>query len=687
MPRDLPFANPYAHGFVRVAACTPRVRPADPAFNAAQTLALMHAAQEGGVGVCIFPELGISAYAIDDLLIQKVLLDRAEAELQELVEGSKRLRPLFVVGSPRMDRGRLYNCAVAFHAGRVLGVVPKVFLPNYREFYERRHFASGMGVVGREMEIAGQTAPFGTDLLFTARGPAPFTAHVEICEDVWVPEPPSGKGALAGAELLLNLSASNITIGKAQTRRLLMGSQSARCIAAYAYSAAGPGESTTDLAWDGHAAVFEMGHKLAETDRFPADSAMITADVDVERIRLERIRTGSFGDGAAAAQGFRTVGFNFEPPSGELALQRATPRFPYVPDDAAALRETCYEAWNIQVQGLVERLRSTGLQKLVIGVSGGLDSTEALIVAVKVMELLGLPRANVLAYTLPGFATSEHTKANAWGLMRSLGVTAAEIDIRPAATQMLADMGHPFGRGDKVYDVTFENVQAGLRTDYLFRLANQQGALVVGTGDLSELGLGWCTYGVGDHMSHYNPNGSVSKTLIQHLIRFAADSGDFSNETAGFLHAILGTEISPELVPQEEGAAGPQSTQAMVGPYALQDFNLYHLTRYGLAPSKIAYLSWNAWSNADRGAWPKDLAAADRVAYGLPEIKRWLELFLRRFFQNQFKRSALPNGPKISSGGSLSPRGDWRMPSDASPAAWLEELAANTPEADPGVAP
>ncbi|CAN5280865.1 NAD(+) synthase [soil metagenome] len=689
--RALPFANPYAHGFVRVAACTPRVRPADVGFNAAQTLELMHRAHDGGVGVCIFPELGLSGYAIDDLLQQSVLLDRVQAELAALIDASKRMRPMFVVGLPIAVDGRLFNCAATFHAGRLLGVTPKTYLPSYREFYERRWFASGAGVVGREITVGGHAAPFGVDLLFKANGPATFTAHVEICEDGWTPEPPSGKAALAGAEVLLNVSASNITLGKADTRRLLFGAQSSRCIAAYVFSASGPGESTTDLAWDGHAAVFEMGEKLAETQRFPIQSELITADVDVERLRAERIRTGSFGDGvgptAAGAPPFRTIAFDFEPPPGDLALQRAVPRFPYVPADENALRETCYEAWNIQVQGLVERLRSTGMQRLVIGVSGGLDSTEALIVCVRAMEQLNLPRANIFAYTLPGFATSDGTKGHAWGLMRSLGVTAAEIDIRPAARQMLADMDHPFSRGEKVYDVTFENVQAGLRTDYLFRLANQKGALVVGTGDLSELGLGWCTYGVGDHMSHYNPNGSVSKTLIQHLIRFAANSGDFGAETAEILLGVLASEISPELVPQEEAGTGPQSTQAVVGPYPLQDFNLYHLTRFGMAPSKIAYLSWNAWSDAGHGAWPADIPAGDRRAHDLPEIKCWLALFLKRFFANQFKRSALPNGPKISSGGSLSPRGDWRMPSDASPAAWLDELAANTPDADPGAAP
>ena len=675
----LPFANPFAHGFVRVGVCTPRIRPADVATNARATLALARQGHEAGAAVLVFPELGLGGYAVDDLHLQAALLDRIDRELAAIVEASRDLRPVLAIGAPLRFGPRLYNCAVMIHAGRVLGVVPKSFLPNYREFYEKRWFAPGAGVVGREIEVAGVAAPFGTDLLFAAGGPARFTFHVEICEDVWTPQPPSSQGALAGAELLLNLSASNITLGKAEMRRLLCGSQSARCLAAYAYSAAGPGESTTDLAWDGHAAVFELGEALAETARFPKDGVLCLADVDVERLRAERLRTGSFGDGVDPGPAFRTVRFDFAPPLGELALIREIPRFPYVPADADRLAETCYEAWSIQVQGLVERLRATGLQKLVIGVSGGLDSTQALIVAVKAMDLLGHPRTNVLAYTLPGFATGESSKGHAWSLMRSLGVTAGEIDIRPAAEQMLRDLGHPYARGERVYDTTFENVQAGLRTDYLFRLANQAGALVVGTGDLSELALGWCTYGVGDHMSHYNPNGSVSKTLIQHLIRFAADSGEFDAATVETLHAVLASEISPELVPAD--GAAPQSTQAAVGPYPLQDFTLYHLTRFGTAPSKIAYLAWNAWGRAERGAWPPHVADGDRRAYALPEITRWMALFLKRFFANQFKRSALPNGPKISSGGSLSPRGDWRMPSDAVAEVWLDDLAT-VPESD-----
>ena len=683
MENALPFDSPYRHGFVRLGVCVPRLTPADPTYNTDRMLELAAEGDAARAAVLLFPELGVSAYAIDDLLLQETLLDAVHSQLARLVEASRDILPVLVVSAPLAQRGRLFNTAVVIHRGEVLGVTPKLYLPNYREFYERRWFASGHGVHGETIAVAGTSAPFGLDLLFEAHGPCPFTFHAEICEDVWTPAPPSGAAAAAGAELLLNLSASNIVIGKAETRRLLCASQSVRCSAAYAYSAAGPGESTTDLAWDGHAAIFEMGTSLAETHRFPRSNTMCLADVDLGRIRLERLRTGSFGDALAETSPgrppWRRIGFPFEPPTEVLQLRRKVERHPYVPSDPARLAEDCYEAWNIQVQGLTERLRSTGLQKLVIGVSGGLDSSEALVVAAKTMDLLGYPRANIFAYTLPGFATSDATKANAWTLMRALDVTAGEIDIRPAARQMLGDLGHPFARGEPTYDITFENVQAGLRTDYLFRLANRHGALVVGTGDLSELGLGWCTYGVGDQMSHYNPNGSVSKTLIQHLIRFAAASGEFSDETHAVLHAILATEITPELVPADASGNG-QSTEAVVGPYALQDFNLFYLTRFGFKPSKIAYLAWQAWRDAGAGDWPSDIVEADRRAYDLAEIKRWLALFLKRFFANQFKRSAMPNGPKLSSGGSLSPRGDWRMPSDASPAAWLAELEAGVPD-------
>ena len=680
------FFSPYSHEFLRVGACVPNVAVADPRQNADNVLGLLAEGDRSRIALMVFPELGLSAYAIDDLLLQDAMLDEVERQIDRLMAASRELFPVFVVGAPLRHRGHLYNCGVAIHRGELLGVVPKVYLPNYREFYERRQLTSGEDVIGQAIEIAGHRVAFGRDLLFAARGKAAFTFHLEICEDLWVPHPPSTDAALAGAEILLNLSASNITIGKAEMRRLLCASQSARCVSAYAYSAAGAGESTTDLAWDGQAGIFECSDLLAETERFSPDPEMAVADVDLGRIRQERMRTNSFGDNARATSDdyvpFRTLAFDFAAPEEPLELRRGVERFPYVPADPAMLRENCYEAYNIQVQGLAQRLSATGLKKFIIGVSGGLDSTQALIVSARAMDRLGIPRRNVLAYTLPGFATSEKTRANAWRLMRSLGVTGGEIDIRPAARQLLQDIGHASATGEALYDVTFENVQAGLRTDYLFRLANHNGGLVVGTGDLSELGLGWCTYGVGDQMSNYNPNASVAKTLIQHLIRFVATSGELGEKTAKVLYDILATEISPELVPP--GADGMiQSTESVVGPYALQDFNLFYATRYGFRPSKIAYLSWNAWSDPMRGHWPDNIPEATKRAYRLPEIKQWLRVFLYRFFElSQFKRSALPNGPKISSGGSLSPRGDWRAPSDATAKVWLEELEAGVPDSE-----
>ena len=572
----------------------------------------------------------------------------------------------------------MYNCAVVVHRGRVLGVVPKVHLPNYREFYEKRWFASGAGVSGA-VWLGGSAVPFGPDLLFAATDLRGFVLHAEICEDVWVPAPPSTAGALAGATVLLNLSASNIVIGKSETRRMLCRSQSARCLAAYVYAAAGVGESTTDLAWDGQVSVFENGVVLAESERFPVGAQRVVVDVDLDLLRQERARQGSFDDNRLVTGGaFRRIEFEAGPPAGDLGLRRTVERFPFVPSDAAALSQDCYEAYSIQVAGLVQRRRETGSGKIVIGVSGGLDSTQALIVAARAVDLMGSPRSDILAFTMPGFGTSEGTKSNAWRLMRALGVSAEELDIRPAARQMLADLKHPFASGEPVYDIAFENVQAGLRTDYLFRAANARGGFVLGTGDLSELGLGWCTYGVGDQMSHYNVNGGVPKTLIQHLIRWAIGEKLFSDEVGETLGDILGTEISPELVPAEAGVL--QSTESKIGPYELQDFNLFYTLRYGYRPSKIAFLAWHAWRERDAGGWPPGFPIASRRAYGLAAIRSWLEVFVQRFFGfSQFKRSAMPNGPKVVAGGSLSPRGDWRAPSDGNAAAWLAELRFNVP--------
>ncbi len=677
------FLSIYRQGFVRVAACRPRCRVADPAYNLEHTLELAREGHDRSIALMVFPELGLSGYAIDDLVLQAALLDAVEARLGELVEASRALSPVLLVGAPLRREGRLYNCAVAIHRGRLLGVVPKGHLPNYREFYEKRWFASGRDMKG-EIAVNGDAVPFGMDLLFEAKDVEGFIFHAEICEDLWAPAPPSDFAALAGALILTNLSASNIVIGKAQSRRVLCEVQSARCWAAYVYSAAGYGESTTDLAWDGQTCIYELGACLAETDRFSLHSAMAVADIDVERLQLERMRTGTFNEAAIANQmpdrRFRRIAFAFEPPAGNVGFERSLDRFPFVPDDPALLDQDCYEAFNIQVIGLSQRLQSTGGERICIGVSGGLDSAHALIVAARAFDLLGRPRSEILGFTMPGFATSERTKANAHALMRGLGITVEEIDIRPLATQMLKDLGHPAGDGAPVYDVTFENVQAGLRTDLLFRAGNQRQGFVLGTGNLSELALGWCTYGVGDHMSHYNVNAAVPKTLIQHLIRWSARSSLFDEKVNAVLLDILGTTISPELIPQSDDGE-MQSTESKIGPYELHDFWIFYLTRFGLRPLKIAFLALHAWHDAATGAWPPGFPEDQRRAYDIKTIRHWFSEFLQRFFRNQFKRSALPNGPKVTTGGSLSPRGDWRAPSDADGKLWLEELLANVPEA------
>ena len=684
------FFNLYRHGFARAAVCVPRVHIAEPAANAAATIALAKQADADGACIALFPELGLSAYSNDDLFHQEALLDASLAALAQVADASRGLRPLLAVGLPLRVDDRLFNCAAAVHRGRVLAVAPKTYLPNYREFYEKRQFAAADAAVSRDIQLLGERVPFGNDILLRAENLDGLTLHMELCEDLWTPIPPSTYAALAGATVLLNLSASNIVIGKAGYRNDLCAAQSGKCIAAYLYSAAGPGESTTDLAWDGHAVIFENDRLLAESERFAETEQLITADIDLERLRQERLRVTSFSDSAAAhrerLRDLREVTFALELPSGDaaaaLGLHRTIERFPHVPADSATRDERCFEAYNIQVHGLAQRLRATGIERIVIGVSGGLDSTQALLVAAHTMDRLGLPRGNILAYTMPGFATSAGTRDNALALMEALGTTAEEIDIRPSCMQMLKDLGHPFADGEQVYDVTFENVQAGERTSHLFRLANHHDGLVLGTGDLSEIALGWSTYGVGDQMSHYNVNASVPKTLIQYLIRWVIETGRFDDATNQTLQAILDTEISPELVPADaKGSQQIQSTEAAIGPYELQDFNSYYITRYGFRPSKVAFLAWHAWHDKTRGPWPAFLPESSRNQYDLATIRRWLRVFLYRFFQiSQFKRSCMPNGPKVSSGGSLSPRGDWRAPSDAAATTWLDELERCVPE-------
>ncbi len=686
MTTSLDFESAYRHGFARVAACTIPVAIADPASNADAVLAAARECHDDAVAVAVFPELCLTGYAIDDLVLQDAVLDAVEQAVLRLVEASEDLLPVLVVGAPLRHRNRLYNCAVVIHRGELLGVAPKSYLPTYREFYERRWYAPGDDQAGQDIRVAHLEAPFGPDLLFEALDIPGLVIHAEVCEDVWVPIPPSSTAALAGASVLVNLSGSPITIARAEDRKILCQSQSLRCLAAYAYAAAGMGESTNDVSWDGQTMIYEGGTLLAETERFPDGPRRSVADVDLDRLRQDRLRQGTFDDNRRTHnEWFRTVHFELAPPSGDIGLRRALDRFPFVPDDPARLAQDCYEAFNIQVSGLAQRMAAIGRPKPVIGLSGGLDSTHALLVVARAMDRLGMPRGDILAYTMPGFATSEHTKSNAIALAEAIGASIETIDIRPAASEMLERIGHPFADGEPVHDVTFENVQAGLRTDYLFRLANQNNGFVVGTSDLSELALGWATYGVGDQMSHYAVNTGVPKTLIQHVIRWviaddSAVSTDLSEAAKTVLQSVLDTEISPELVPAGQDGR-MQSTEDRIGPYALHDFTLAHILRFGLRPSKIAFLAERAWRDADAGTWPPGFPEEDRYAYDLPTIARWLRVFLQRYFAfAQFKRSAIPNGPKVSAAGSLSPRGDWRAPSDGNARAWLAELDAALPD-------
>ena len=692
---DIEFRSAYDQGFARVAAVTLPVTLADPAANAAAVIARARRLGEEGVCLAVFPELGLTGYSIDDLLLSDVLLRETLAAIETIRAASAGFLPAIVVGAPLRVGGRLFNCAVVIAGGAVRGAAPKSYPPAYREFYEKRHFACGGDAGESDIDVNGARVPFGPDLLFEVDDVPGLVFHAEVCEDMWVPVPPSSLAALAGATVLVNLSGSPVTVGRAEDRELLVRASSSRGLAAYVFAAAGQGESSTDLAWDGQTLVYENGELLGSTERFGEGARAAVVDVDIEGLLAERVRQGSFEDNRRAllrpgagpgGAGFRTVRIgrgDLTVPRTDIGLRRAVDRFPFVPDDPARLAQDCYEAYNIQVAALVQRLRAIGEPRIVIGVSGGLDSTHALIVAARAVDRLGLGREHIHAITMPGFATSAGTRSNALALARALGCHVEELDIRPLAEQMLAAMDHPYGRGERgreVYDVTFENVQAGLRTDLLFRIAGRRGGIVLGTGDLSELALGWCTFGVGDQMAHYGVNAGIPKTLIQHLIRWVVAERLFPDDVGDVLLDILGTEISPELVPAHEGEP-IQSTQARIGPYALQDFTLWHVLRRGSRPSRIAFLAERAWSDPSAGAWPPGLPEEERVAYDLAAIRKWELVFFRRFFSNQFKRSTLPNGPKVVAGGSLSPRGDWRMPSDASGAAWIAELERNVPGA------
>jgi NAD+ synthase (glutamine-hydrolysing) len=674
------FHNLYAHGFARVAVATPRCKVADPSYNAVATIALAKQADAKGVALVAFPELGLSAYSCDDLFHQKALLDACEDALGAVVEATRDLSCAVIVGLPLRVEHQLFNVAAVAAGGRLLGLVPKSFLPNYSEFYEARQFSAADCAPVASVALLGQHVPFGAGLLFEAEGMPLLRFHVEICEDVWVPVPPSSFAALAGATVLVNLSASNVLVGKSGYRHQLVAQQSARCLAAYLYTSAGAGESSTDLAWDGQSIIYERGELLAESPRFADQSQLLTADVDLERLSRERMHTTTFGQSvrrhADEVAAFDVIRFALTPARGRsVPLERVIERFPYVPSDRARRDERCTEVYHIQVQALAQRISASGVKKLVIGISGGLDSTHALLVCAKAMDQLGLPRSDILAYTMPGFATSERTLRQALQLMEVVGCTGQELDIRPSCLQMLKDIGHPYANGEQVYDITFENVQAGERTSHLFRIANLHKGIVVGTGDLSEMALGWCTYGVGDHMAHYNVNASVPKTLISHLVRWVAETGAIGVTGSQVLHDVLDTEISPELVPGGGADGEPaQSTEDTIGPYELHDFSLYYILRYGFAPSKVAFLAQAAWRDREAGAWP-DEGVPKRNEYALADIKRHLRSFVWRFFKtSQFKRSCVPNGPKVGNGGSLSPRGDWRAPSDSEATVWLKDL-------------
>lgn len=670
------FFNLYNHGFIRAAVCVPEVKVGDVNFNTIKTIDLARKAAANKALLAIFPELGISAYSNDDLFHQDALLQSVTSALRRIKAASVNLNMIIAVGAPIQVDCRLFNCAVVFYSGKILGVAVKSYLPNYREFYEARQFSPAAASIAHQIDLAGEKkVPFGPDLIFKVNNIKNLNLYFELCEDVWVPVPPSSFAAMAGATVIGNLSASNVTIGKSEYRHQLASNQSARCLAAYLYAAAGFGESTTDVAWDGHAMIYENGNLLAESERFSPQEQIIYGDIDLDRLTQDRMRITTFSQNAIDHQemlrSFRKIEFAVDIRQERIMLNRQHPRFPYIPTDQSKRDLRCYEAYNIQVSGLAKRLKSSGINNVVIGVSGGLDSTHALIVAAKTMDFLKLPHSHIKAYTMPGFATTSKTYNNAMRLMKALDVEANEIDIKPACRQVFRDINHPFSAGEKKYDITFENVQAGQRAAYLFRLANMKNALVLGTGDLSELALGWSTYGVGDHMSHYNVNASVPKTLIQHLICWVAQTKQFSPAVSDILFNVLNTEISPELIPGKSDRTPVQKTEEFIGPYELQDFFNFYVTRFGYLPTKVAYLAYVAWSDKTKGHWP-DVPAEKRKSYTLKEIKKWLHVYIYRFFKiSQYKRSCVPNGPKVGSGGSLSPRGDYRAPSDGEPDVWL----------------
>ena len=637
------------YGFVKVAAAVPRVKVADCKFNSERLEGLITIAEGKGVQILTFPEMCITGYTCGDLFAQQLLLEQAEMALIQILNSTRQLDIISILGMPVVVNSTVINAAVVIQKGKILGVVPKTYLPNYKEFYEQRWFTSALQVSENSVRLCGQIVPMGNNLLFET---AETTFGIEICEDLWATVPPSSSLALQGAEIIFNLSADDEGIGKHNYLCSLISQQSTRCISGYVFSSSGFGESTTDVVFAGNGLIYENGYLLARSERFCLEEQLIINEIDVECIRAERRVNTTFAANKANCPGKEAIRISTEiVNSKDLNLTRTFNPHPFVPQ-GSELNSRCEEIFSIQIAGLAQRLLHTGAKTAVIGISGGLDSTLALLVCVKTFDKLGLSRKDILGITMPGFGTTDRTYHNAIDLMNSLGVSIREISIREACIQHFKDIGHDLN----IHDVTYENSQARERTQILMDIANQTWGMVIGTGDLSELALGWATYN-GDHMSMYGVNAGIPKTLVKHLVQWVAENGMDEASKATLLD-IVDTPISPELIPADENGEIKQKTEDLVGPYELHDFFLYYFLRFGFRPSKIYFLAQTAFSGV----------------YDDETIKKWLQTFFRRFFNQQFKRSCLPDGPKVGSI-SISPRGDWRMPSDASSAAWLKEIA------------
>lgn len=639
------------YGFVRVGAAVPELKVADCNYNASQIIELVKKAYKEKIKIIVFPELSVTSYTCGDLFGQDILLMEAIVELGRILNETAHLNIISIVGLPLCVDNQLFNCGAVLKEGKILGVVPKTHIPNYSEFYEKRWFASGTNCISNTITIFDEEVPFGRDILFCDKGFNGLTFGVEICEDLWVPIPPSSYQSLFGASIIFNLSASNEIIGKHDYRKEIIRLQSSKCIGAYVYTSSNINESTTDLVFGGHATIMEYGSQLAESQRFSFEEQIIFADIDIHKIANDRRKNNSFMNlNNIKDINFRRVFFTLSKDKYEDLKRYISPQ-PFVPSDITTRDQRCQEIFSIQTSGLAKRMKHAGIKYGVIGVSGGLDSTLALLVITKTFDTLSIPRENIIGVTMPGFGTTDATYNNALEFMKSMGISIREINIKSACLQHFKDIGHD----EKIHDVTYENVQARERTQILMDIANKVGGLVIGTGDLSELALGWCTYNA-DHMSMYSVNCGVPKTLVKYLVDWVAHNVVESN-TKDVLKRILDTPISPELLPPDNKGDINQKTEDIVGPYELHDFFLYHMLRYGATPKKIFFMA--------------DIVFKDK--YSTETIKKWLRVFIKRFFTQQFKRSCLPDGPKVGTI-SLSPRGDWRMPSDGDMNCWMKEL-------------